>query len=56
VDQPTSIPVAAASLPGPWQPGDLARVNEAVVRLAPLEGEFPWHTRDETEPYGDAAR
>jgi hypothetical protein len=56
VDRPTSTPVAAASHPGLWQPRDLARVNEAVVRLAPLEEEFPWHTRDETEPYGDAAR
>jgi quercetin dioxygenase-like cupin family protein len=49
VDQPTSIPDAAAALPGPWQPRDLARVNEAVVRLARLESEFPWHTHDEEE-------
>jgi quercetin dioxygenase-like cupin family protein len=49
VDRPTSIPDAAAALPGPWQPRDLVRVNEAVVRLARLEGEFPWHTHDEDE-------
>jgi quercetin dioxygenase-like cupin family protein len=49
VDRPISIPDAAASLPGPWQPRDLVRVNEAVVRLARLEGEFPWHTHDEDE-------
>lgn len=49
MDRPISIPDAAASLPGPWQPRDLVRVNEAVVRLARLEGEFPWHTHDEDE-------
>jgi mannose-6-phosphate isomerase-like protein (cupin superfamily) len=49
VDRPTSIPDAAAALPGPWQPRDLVRVNEAVVRLARLEDEFPWHTHDEDE-------
>jgi quercetin dioxygenase-like cupin family protein len=49
VDRPASIPDAAAALPGPWQPRDLVRVNEAVVRLARLEGEFPWHTHDEDE-------
>jgi quercetin dioxygenase-like cupin family protein len=49
VDRPISIPDAAVALPGPWRPRDLVRVNEAVVRLARLEGEFPWHTHDEDE-------
>ncbi len=48
-DRPFSIGAAVAALPGPWQPADLAVVNDAVLRVARLEGEFPWHTHDEDE-------
>jgi mannose-6-phosphate isomerase-like protein (cupin superfamily) len=44
-----SIPDAIASLSGPWQPVDIVRVNDAIVRVARLEGEFPWHVHDEDE-------
>jgi mannose-6-phosphate isomerase-like protein (cupin superfamily) len=44
-----SISEAIAALPGPWQPRDLVRVNDAIVRLSRLEGEFPWHDHDEDE-------
>lgn len=44
-----SISEAIGSLRGPWQPRDLVEVNEAIVRLAELEGEFPWHSHEEDE-------
>jgi mannose-6-phosphate isomerase-like protein (cupin superfamily) len=47
--EPVSIPAALAELAGPWQPRDLVTANETIVRLARLEGEFPWHHHEEDE-------
>ena len=44
-----SIPDLIKRLPGPWQPLDVVHANEAIVRLARLEGQFPWHAHDEDE-------
>ena len=46
---PISINDAIAGLPGPWQPSDLAQANDAIVKVARLHGEFPWHHHDEDE-------
>ena len=48
-DRAVSIPDLMAGLPGPWQPADAVQVNDAVVRVARLDGEFPWHHHEEDE-------
>jgi quercetin dioxygenase-like cupin family protein len=48
-DKPIAIADVIATLPGPFQPRDLVAANDAVVRVARFEGEFPWHHHDEDE-------
>jgi quercetin dioxygenase-like cupin family protein len=49
IGPPVSIQDVTAALPGPWQPRDLVTANDAVVRVARFEGEFPWHHHEEDE-------
>jgi mannose-6-phosphate isomerase-like protein (cupin superfamily) len=44
-----SIPQAASELEQPFEPKDLVTVNDAIVRIAAVEGEFPWHHHGEDE-------
>jgi quercetin dioxygenase-like cupin family protein len=46
---PISIPEAVSGLGRPFEPRDLVTVNDAIVRIAAVEGEFPWHHHDEDE-------
>jgi predicted ATPase/mannose-6-phosphate isomerase-like protein (cupin superfamily) len=46
---PLSIPQVASGLDRPFEPKDLVTVNDAIVRIAAVEGEFPWHHHDEEE-------
>ncbi|MCW2749340.1 MAG: cupin protein [Aeromicrobium sp.] len=40
---------AFASFDEQWQPKRIARINDYEVKVAKVEGEFVWHTHDETD-------
>ena len=44
-----SVTEAAARMTNAWRPVDLATANDAIVRLARLDGAFDWHRHDEDE-------
>ena len=44
-----SIPVVAAATARPFEPRDIATLNDAIVRLAVIDGETPWHHHRDDE-------
>jgi quercetin dioxygenase-like cupin family protein len=46
MDQPLSLAAACASLTELWSPRVLAQVNDQYLKVARVQGEFPWHTHD----------
>lgn len=49
-DEPISLNDVARRLLERWKPQDVVEVNDAILRLARLDGTFPWHHHDEDEP------
>jgi mannose-6-phosphate isomerase-like protein (cupin superfamily) len=49
VAEPISLPDAVEHLTQAWHPVDIVRANDAIVRLARLDGSFEWHAHDEDE-------
>jgi len=50
-DARVSVPSCVAQLTEAWQPQDLARVDDTAIRLAMLDGTFPWHTHAQDEAF-----
>ena len=48
---PLAIDDVIGDLAGPWLPRDLVVANDTVIRVARLEGEFPWHEHEEDEVF-----
>jgi mannose-6-phosphate isomerase-like protein (cupin superfamily) len=44
-----SIPVVAAATSRPFEPRDIATLNDSIVRLAVIDGETPWHHHRDDE-------
>ena len=52
MQEPVSLEAACRSLPQLWSPRIVGRVNDQYVKVARIEGEFPWHAHaDEDEMF-----
>ena len=44
--RPISLEAACAALPELWSPRVLAQVNDQYLKVARVQGEFPWHAHE----------
>jgi mannose-6-phosphate isomerase-like protein (cupin superfamily) len=49
MDQPVSLEHACAALKELWSPRVLAQVNDQYLKVARVEGEFPWHMHEQED-------
>jgi mannose-6-phosphate isomerase-like protein (cupin superfamily) len=45
------VPVIAAAVTHPWWNQTLCRVNDSVVRLGVVKGEYHWHKHDDEDEF-----
>ena len=45
------VPAIAAAVTHPWWNQTLCRVNESVVRLGVVKGEYHWHKHDDEDEF-----
>jgi mannose-6-phosphate isomerase-like protein (cupin superfamily) len=46
---PISLEAACAALPELWSPRILGQVNDQFIKVAKIQGDFPWHTHDDED-------
>jgi mannose-6-phosphate isomerase-like protein (cupin superfamily) len=44
-----NLDAIADRLTEPWKPVEIATANDTVLRMARMEGSFPWHHHDQDE-------
>jgi mannose-6-phosphate isomerase-like protein (cupin superfamily) len=49
--QVVDVPALVAACPHRWYNQTLCRVNESVVRLGVVEGEYHWHRHDDEDEF-----
>ena len=45
-EKPISLEAACSALPELWSPRVLGRVNDQYIKVARVQGEFPWHSHE----------
>jgi mannose-6-phosphate isomerase-like protein (cupin superfamily) len=45
------VPALVAACPDPWYNQTLCRVNDSVVRLGVIQGEYHWHKHDDEDEF-----